>query len=478
MGLRMGGRQGRLAQRQENQRKDSVKIKGRFVLKGVFSGVIWGLAVGGAVLTTASLVTELPAGNKPPVPPQVTAPQETQAPQETRDDASRTTADAAVVAEQAPRALAPQLEITQPVADVEPAAVPEAIDVSDDMIAPELVETTPEVSSADEAPVLPNPQSIAPQIPRVEQDLTISTQPAPVPAPVIVEDDAAASTVDIAVPQPTVTEEIAVAVPEMIVGDPVSNMPGGDSSVKVNRSVTDPVADAPQEAVEADENDAPALVKFGSPFENTEAKPLLSVVLIDDGSMGGAVPALTALPFPVTVILDPSGVDAPAKMAEYRAAGIEVGVLAALPSGATAANVEVAFEATFNAFSETVLMLDAGTGGLPNDRAVTDQAMAFLSDAGRGFISVSKGLNNSLRAAESAEVPATVIYRDLDSEGQDARVIRRFLDQAAFKARQESGVVLLARVRPDTISALILWGTANRAGQVVLAPASAVLLAQ
>jgi len=49
------------------------------------------------------------------------------------------------------------------------------------------------------------------------------------------------------------------------------------------------------------------------------------------------------------------------------------------------------------------------------------------------------------------------------------------MDQAAFKARQESGVVLLGRVRPDTISALNLWGNANRAGQVAMAPVTAVL---
>ena len=126
---------------------------------------------------------------------------------------------------------------------------------------------------------------------------------------------------------------------------------------------------------------------------------------------------------------------------------------------------------------ETVLMLDAGEGRLQNDRAVTEQAVTLLADAGRGLVTVSKGLNMALRAAEGADLPAVAIYRDLDGEGQDARVIRRFVDQAAFRARQESGVVLLARVRPDTISALILWGTANRAGPVMLAPTSAVLQA-
>lgn len=67
------------------------------------------------------------------------------------------------------------------------------------------------------------------------------------------------------------------------------------------------------------------------------------------------------------------------------------------------------------------------------------------------------------------------IYRDIDGDDQDARVIRRFIDQAAFRARQESGVVLLGRVRPDTISALILWGTVNQGSDVAFVPLSAIL---
>ena len=82
------------------------------------------------------------------------------------------------------------------------------------------------------------------------------------------------------------------------------------------------------------------------------------------------------------------------------------------------------------------------------------------------------------RAAEQAGVPAVVVYRDLDIENQDARVVRRSVDQAAFRARQDSGVVLVGRMRPDTISALILWGTANQDGQVAIVPVSSVLTAQ
>lgn len=472
------------------------KQRGKSVLKGLFSGGFWGLVAGGVTLGAVSLVTEQPAGNAPPAPPQVAAPENVAAPTEGSEPDTTTQDDVAVNASQAPRVVAPQVEITQPMADVEPAAVPQTGSVADALGAPAAQEDAPEIVAAMEEPVLPNPQSVAPQVPAGEQDLTVSTQPAPVPAPIIVQDDPAdevaetqapaaeMSVVDIPVPMPLpVTdpapiEEIAIAVPALIAPDTTSSLPAGDSTVKVNRIVADPVEDtAPEEVTEAIPDDAPALVRFGTKFENTDSKPLMAVVLIDDGSMDGAVPALSALPFPVTVVLDPSSPDAPAKMTEYRSAGIEVGVMAALPDGASASNVEVAFEATFAALPETVLMLDAGEGGLQNDRAVTEQAVTLLADAGRGLVTVSKGLNMALRAAEGADLPAVAIYRDLDGEGQDARVIRRFLDQAAFRARQESGVVLLARVRPDTISALILWGTANRAGQVMLAPTSAVLQA-
>jgi polysaccharide deacetylase 2 family uncharacterized protein YibQ len=73
-------------------------------------------------------------------------------------------------------------------------------------------------------------------------------------------------------------------------------------------------------------------------------------------------------------------------------------------------------------------------------------------------------------------VPADPVFRDFDSKGQSATVIRRFLDQAAFKAGQEGAVIMLGRLRPDTITALLLWGLQDRAGQVALAPISAVLL--
>jgi polysaccharide deacetylase 2 family uncharacterized protein YibQ len=180
----------------------------------------------------------------------------------------------------------------------------------------------------------------------------------------------------------------------------------------------------------------------------------------------------------VTIAIDPGAPGAAESGAAYRAAGIEVMALARLPQGARPTDVEVAFEAVFLALPEAVGVLDAGEGGLQANSAVTEQTMARLARDGRGVVTLSEGLNMASRAAEAAGVPAGTIYRDLDSEGQSAQVIRRFLDQAAFRARQTSGVILLGRVRPDTISALMLWGAENRAEQVAVVPVSAVLMAE
>lgn len=251
-----------------------------------------------------------------------------------------------------------------------------------------------------------------------------------------------------------------------------------DSGVTVRRPSTD--------VASIDENDAPAtpepsgatgnaLADYSADAGDVGSKPLMSIVLIDDGSMSAAAAALAGLPFPVTIALDPATDGAADMMAAYRADGFEVAIVASLPEGAQPSDVEVTFESVFSTLRETVAVLDIGDSGLQVDRDVTEQAMDILATQGRGFVTASQGLNMASRAANQAGVPAAVVFRDLDGDGQDARVVRRFVDQAAFRARQESGVVLVGRVRADTISALILWGSANEDDQVAVVPVSAVL---
>ncbi len=218
-----------------------------------------------------------------------------------------------------------------------------------------------------------------------------------------------------------------------------------------------------------------ALVDYAAAVEDTGDSPLMSIVLIDDGTMSAAAAALAGLPFDVTIALDPAMDGAASAMDRYRADGFEVGVLAKVPEGAVPSDVEIAFESVFSTLPETIAVVDLGEAGLQADREVTAQAMEILAAQGRGYITVSQGLNTASRAAELAGVPSGEVYRELDGDDQDARVIRRFVEQAAFRARQESGVILVGRVRPDTISALILWGTANQGDQVAIVPLSAVL---
>lgn len=555
--------------------------------KGVLRGSIWGLVLGGAGVVSASLIATQPAGNTPPARPQldvaeteavptpdVTAPQATQQVDQTE-------------AVSAPVVATPQQEVTTPIADSAPLALPETPDIGVALempIAPE----APALALADEEPVLPNPQSIAPQVPANEGDLIIETAPAtpvevedPIP-PVVTEEvllvetpaavaptetqaatdadpaevvdtsqdnvgalagavvvapnnvaepaetaqRAPATTVDVSqdvaapetaedvpeaavdivaevpadvpdtapaeVPTPTVPE-VVTALPEeppvdatpepggadapvvvSIIDAPTTTLPQGAGGVKVNRvGVSQPIAEdpAPEATPEPVPADGPALDVFAAEFENSEGKPLMSFVLIDDNTFAEAPRALAEVPFPVTVLIDPAAPNAAARMQAFRDVGIEVGVGLSLPQGARPVDVEVALEASFATLPQTVVLADVGGA----DRVATGQMIAALTDSGRGFVSLSSGLSSGLRAADAAGVPAVEIFRDLDGDGQDARVIRRFLDQAAFRARQNSGVVVLGRMRADTLSALILWGTANRAGQVALAPVSALM---
>jgi polysaccharide deacetylase 2 family uncharacterized protein YibQ len=292
-----------------------------------------------------------------------------------------------------------------------------------------------------------------------------TTKPASDPAPTIDTDTAS---------KPDLPAVVA------IIDTPFTGLPRGTGNVVIRRpgvAEAEPVAPA-AEPDAALSDAAPALIRYGAFFDNAAGLPLMSVILIDDGRMANGVRALADVPFAVTVLLDPSAPGAAERMGAYADAGIEIAALAALPDGGTITDAAVALEGTFSALPRAVALVATEDHPIPSRTDVVGRVMGALSNDGRGLVMPDGGLNSTLRAAEAADVHAAMIYRDLDGNGQDARVIRRFIDQAAFRARQQPGVVLMGRVQPETISALILWGTANRAGQVALAPLSATLLTQ
>ena len=225
--------------------------------------------------------------------------------------------------------------------------------------------------------------------------------------------------------------------------------------------------------------ESPAITRYGQPFANPDDKPLMSVLLMDVGSdlQGGEVgiAALRSFPYPLSFAVDVSLPDAAERMQTYRNEGFEVLAMVDLPQGAQPSDAETTLAVAFSRMPEVIGVLEGQGAGLQPDRATADQVTAILGQGGYGLVTQDKGLNTMPKLAVKEGVPAAPVFRDFDSKGQTPTVIRRFLDQAAFKAGIEGSVIMMGRMRPETISALLVWGLQDRASQVALAPVSAVL---
>lgn len=282
------------------------------------------------------------------------------------------------------------------------------------------------------------------------------------------------------------TAQVAALAPEARprIGTPATTLTDRATNVTVNRLVkpAPDVARVEQATIITDSpsgDDMRPIAKFAQAFANPEGKPLMGIVLIDDGSgpIAGApgIAALRSFPYTLSFAVDSTLPDAAERAALYRSEGFEVLAMVDLPQGAQPVDVETTLAATLSQMPEVVGLLEGTGEGVQASREVADQVTAVLAQSGHGLLTQSKGLNTMPKLARKEGVPADTVFRDFDSAGQTATVIRRFLDQAAFKAGQEGGVVMLGRLRPDTISALLLWGLQDRAGKVALAPISAVL---
>ena len=259
---------------------------------------------------------------------------------------------------------------------------------------------------------------------------------------------------------------------------PVPGFGNAESGVRTDRlpRIGDPAPDAaaPETLPVFDDTRAP-IERFARSFGDAGGKPLFAVVLIDTGAPGLDRAALAALPFPVTFAVDPMAQDAAGAAATYRAAGQEVVMLAALPAGAVAQDVEVTLASLAQALPETVAVMDPGAGGFQDDRMLAGLVAPVVQGQGRGLLSWDRGLNPASQIARRSGLPSATIFRDLDAEDEGRETIRRYLDRAAFRAAQEGLVVVAGRTRPETVEALLAWAVEGRAATVALAPLTAVL---
>jgi polysaccharide deacetylase 2 family uncharacterized protein YibQ len=416
-------------------------------------------------------------------------------------------------------------EIAQDTMPAETDAAPVPAPQTGDSIAALAV---PEVGSPPVAPTVPAPQSTpggtqAPVLSTPESDVgpDLSTEPAQPPAPPVpaaetplapASEDATAGksapeTVAPDMAEPVAPTEDAPATdrppvrrllpsaPEAAtsaegagtaalrpaIGTPAGSLTGrseGNSSRLPSIGASDDSAPAQEAPVIGNETSLPPLQRFAAPVDSDPDLPKMSIIMIDDGTGPLGPDTLEGFPFPVTFALDPAQPGASDRMSAYRALGYEVATLVAVPPAAQPTDVEQILGGAIAALPESVALIEAPGGGLQADRAVTEQATSFVAESGHGLVFLPNGLNTAQAIAQREDVPALSILRDFDGEGQDARTKRRFLDGAAFRARQDGAVVMLGRLTPDTLSALVLWSLQDRASSVSMVPVSALLLDQ
>lgn len=381
----------------------------------------------------------------------------------------------------APMAPPPDTGVAAPPAAPGPDHAPEAAALPPTPVAPP--EPTPGAAA------LPMPQADLPQPPSAMAPLpdAAAVQPDQPATPGADTAQAAPSALPPLAPEPEdATEPQTGAVP----AEPGLPQPGFGGAVEGVRTGRLPrIGDAPAGAVpaapeagadaEAIPDDAPALLRNARAFANPEAKPPMAILLLDDPASGVDLAALAAGPVALTLVIDPTAPDAAARAALWRAAGQEVALLAdALPARGRGGDYEVAMESLTSAFPQALAVVETTGRPLPTDRAGSSALIAALAARGFGLITRGGGLNALDQTARRAGLPAAAIFRALDAENEAAPVILRYLDRAAFTAQQDGRVMVVGRLRRDTVAAVQDWAsTSSRAAALALAPVSALVQA-
>jgi polysaccharide deacetylase 2 family uncharacterized protein YibQ len=405
-----------------------------------------------------------------------TAPEIAPAPQVSRIETAETIRPADVAAPEQPASEAPL--VTGLDAPAPPPPAPQTTSDEDRIAA--IVPEAPPVGAAPEAPPAvedpaaqePPEADIAAITPPAEQPRTVTVPEAPQPPAEEAPRWAAPPPAPAPAPE---TEAQDSDAPERAV---VSAMPGERAGTLPSIS-DDPAASAPPDMVEAEAiSPDNALQAYSAPFDSTSDIAIVSVVLVVPPGGTVSVDALAALPFPASYAIDALDPDASETAAALRAAGRELLMIPSLPEGATPTDVEVALQANLAVVPEAVAFIDLPEASFQADRTATAQVIAAASATGHGLVTFPRGLNTAQQIARRDGVPAGLVFRDLDGEGEDPGTIYRTLDQAAFRARQEGAVILVGRARPETLAVLTEWALGTRAASVSLAPVSAAILAQ
>jgi polysaccharide deacetylase 2 family uncharacterized protein YibQ len=245
--------------------------------------------------------------------------------------------------------------------------------------------------------------------------------------------------------------------------------PAMPDTPETDQPLSDPQA---QPATPAPGADA-ALRRNAAAFTNPQGKPLMAIVLMEAAGSTVTFETLENFPYPLSIALKPERRGAAEAAARYRDAGFEVLLTVDLARDVAPAETRAALQEHIARVPQAVAVLEGGAGGLP----VTGAA-PVLAQSGHGLVSRTPEPDPASGLLALAGVPAAPLQRDLDGQWQGVTAIEAALDQAAAAADAQRGVIVLGRMRADTLRALSLWAGQGGARRVALAPVSAVLSAR
>lgn len=482
--------------------------------RGIFTGLIWGGVVGFGILTVANEIVApvtlemtpvasapvasppasaetqvIPEGTTEAAPALTTAPEGEDAPEIAPDMAA---ADPNRSGTQ-PDVRTPEGQETPPEAETAAAAAPDITAPTGPQFAPDDTMETAAKAPAIE-PVLTPPLGLAPEaeapdaLPTAEESVPGSTPEGSDVAPNMpgLPESSSVDTVlmDTTPETPPVpgdpvreqTDSLLAPQGETQLGEKVGSFTDRDDARKSSRLPSISAQPTPDDAVPmvlAD--DLPALVAFSADYAGTPTGPMMSIVLVDIAELGPNDPILSKLPFPVTFAVDAVAARAGDRAKTYRDKGLEVMAMVSLPEGATPQDVSVTLQQAAELVPVSIGFLDVPSGTFQSSRTIAAQVVASAQDSGRGLLTFPRGLNALEQEAQRADAPAALVFRDFDGRGQDIAAIKRFLDQAAFRANIDEKIVLLGRSRPETLQALAEWSLGNRAAAVSIVPLSYLL---
>ena len=402
------------------------------MVRGLIFGIIWGGLLTALLLAVISLLAPMPDPMSEVAPPEPVA---VVAPAMPEEDPTPT-----------PQMSSPTIEDVPTLAETTSAIVPATgnaesnlADVSDEN------ESVPEVSDNDQ-PVGEMTSTAAPMVPDVDPTVDVGGATA---LPMGAVDEG-----EVSVPMVGADDSKTLA-PDAPLSEDTSIVTGRLPTVSTGDAGDDQAAAMTEEAVVDD-------------------RPLMSIILIDTGEYNIGPEALASFPYPISFAIDPLRDDALEAAERYRSEGFELLIVADLPESGDASLVDVALVPTIDSIPGAVGILEGTNGGLQGNMELAESVLKMVEDTGNGLVLRPKGLNAAQQQADGRDLPVETMFRDFDASGQNASVIRRFLDQAAFKARQEGSVIMVGRLRPATISALLLWGLQDRASSVALTPVSTI----